>query len=75
MCLGVPARVTQIDGQIARVELGGLVSEVHTTLVPHVRVGDYVLIHAGFAIQTLDQEQAQETLELLDGMRREAEVE
>lgn len=65
MCLAVPARVVRLEGPKALVEIGGLVREAHTALVPDVRVGDYVLLHAGFAIQTLDEEEARETLELL----------
>ncbi|MFH1560855.1 MAG: HypC/HybG/HupF family hydrogenase formation chaperone [Chloroflexota bacterium] len=71
MCLGVPVKVVRIDGQKALVELGGLVREAHTMLVPHLRVGDYVLLHAGFAIQVLDQAEAQQTLELLTKMAQE----
>jgi len=68
MCLAVPARVVSIDGETALVELGGLTRQARTTLVPGVKVGDYVLLHAGFAIQTLDEAAAQETLELLARM-------
>jgi len=68
MCLAVPARVVSIDGETALVELGGLTRQARTMLVPNVKVGDYVLLHAGFAIQTLDEAAAQETLELLARM-------
>lgn len=74
MCLAVPAKVVRIDGPTALVELGGLVRQAHTTLVPHLKVGDYVLLHAGFAIQTLDEAQAQQTLELLAEMAGEGEA-
>lgn len=73
MCLAVPAKVVRIDGQRATVELGGLTREANTTLVPSLQVGDYVLLHAGFAIQVLDQAEAQETLELLAKMAQEEE--
>jgi len=65
MCLAVPAKVISITGQIAQVELGGLTRQANIMLVPGLRLGDYVLLHAGFAIQTLDEADAQETLELL----------
>jgi hydrogenase expression/formation protein HypC len=50
---------------MAQVELGGLTRQANIMLVPGLRLGDYVLLHAGFAIQTLDEADAQETLELL----------
>ena len=68
MCLAVPAKVVRIEGENALVELGGLTRQAHTMLVPHLKVGDYVLLHAGFAIQTLDEAEAKETLELLAKM-------
>ena len=64
MCLAVPVKVLQIDGQKASVELGGLVRQASITLVPDTQVGDYVLLHAGFAIQKLDQREAEETIRL-----------
>ena len=64
MCLAVPVRVLQIDGQKALVELGGLARQASIMLVPDIRVGDYVLLHAGFAIQKLDEREAEETLSL-----------
>ena len=73
MCLGVPAKVISIEGQKALVELGGLASEAHTALVPDLKVGDYVLLHAGFAIQTLDEAAAQETLDLLAELSQQQE--
>ena len=66
MCLAVPAKVISITGQMAQVELGGLTRQANIILVPGLRLGDFVLLHAGFAIQTLDEADAQETLELLD---------
>jgi len=65
MCLAIPAKVTQIDGFIARVEMGGLIYHVSIMLVPDTTVGDYVLLHAGFAIQRLDEREAKETLRLI----------
>lgn len=64
MCLAVPARVIEISGDLARVDFGGgVIREVNISLVD-VEVGDYVLVHAGYAIQVLDEEEAEETLEL-----------
>jgi hydrogenase expression/formation protein HypC len=57
------------------VELGGIVREASLVLVPETRVGDYVLLHAGFAIQRLDEEEAQETLRLFHEMIAAGEAE
>ena len=65
MCLGIPAKVIEIDKNTAKVELGGLLRDISLDLCPEVSVGDYVLIHTGFAIQRLDEEDARETLDLL----------
>jgi hydrogenase expression/formation protein HypC len=64
MCLAIPAKVVSIERDKARVDFGGgVVREVNVTLV-NVEVGDYVLVHAGYAIQTLDKDDALETLRL-----------
>ncbi len=66
MCLAVPARVIAVEegGANARVELGGLERSVSLALVEGVKVGDYLLIHVGFAINTIDPEEARRTLAL-----------
>lgn len=64
MCLAAPVRVLKIDGLKALVELGGLARQASIMLVPDIQVGDYVLLHAGFAIQKLDERDAEETLGL-----------
>jgi hydrogenase expression/formation protein HypC len=64
MCLAIPARVMRIDGSKAQVDFGeGVLREVNVTLV-EAKVGDYVLVHAGYAIQTVDQKEALETISL-----------
>ena len=65
MCLGVPAEVLRVqpDGR-AEVSIGGTIRDARVDLVPDVKQGDYVLLHAGFAIQRLDAEAAQEILDL-----------
>jgi hydrogenase expression/formation protein HypC len=65
MCLSVPAKVVEVRNNVGRVEVGGTVREISMDLCPEARIGDYVLIHAGFAIQQLDQEDAEETIQLL----------
>jgi len=74
MCLAIPARVKEKRGDRAWVELGGVVREASLMLVPQAEVGDYILLHAGFAIQKLDREEAEETLKLL-GELMEGQVE
>ena len=66
MCLAIPARLFQIEGERGLVELAGVVREVSLMLLPEARVGDYVLLHAGYALQRLDEADAQETLRLLE---------
>ena len=68
MCLSVPAKVVEIQNNMAKVEVGGAIREVSMDMCPDVMVGEYVLIHTGFAIQKLDEKEALETLELLRKM-------
>ena len=74
MCLAVPVKVLQMDGLKALVELGGLALQVSIMLVPDTQVGDYVLLHAGFAIQKLDEKDAEETLRLFAEIAESSEV-
>ncbi len=64
MCLAVPVQIKAIgDNQMATVELGGVERQVSLIMTPEARVGDYVLIHTGYAINLLDPEEAQASLE------------
>lgn len=66
MCLGIPARVIQVDGSgLGKVEYLGTKVNVNFSLLDEVRTGDWVIIHAGFAISRLDEAEARETLSLL----------
>ena len=65
MCLAIPAQVKSIDGQQAVVEIGGVTRRASIQLTPEVKVGDYVLLHTGYAINIIDPEEAEETLKLL----------
>jgi len=66
MCLAVPAKVLEVKEDIAKVDFGqGIVREVNVMLV-EAQVGEYVLVHAGYAIQAIDREAAEETLRLWD---------
>lgn len=63
MCLAVPARVIEVNGDLAKADFGGVIREVNVSLVD-AKVGDYILVHAGYAIQVIDEKEAEETLEL-----------
>ncbi len=63
MCLAVPGKIVSVQGSIAVVDFGGVQRETNISLV-EVKVGDYVIVHAGFAIQTVDEEDAKETIKL-----------
>ena len=65
MCLAIPALIKSIDGKEAEAEIGGISRHISLWLTPDARVGDYVLLHSGYAINVLDQEQAEETLKIL----------
>ena len=66
MCLAIPTRIIEIEGTNAVVEFAGVREEIGLQLVPGAKVGDYVLLHAGFAIQKMDEGEARETLKLLE---------
>lgn len=68
MCLAVPGKITRIDGAMGEVELAGVKRSVSLLLVPDAKVGDYVLVHVGFAIQVVDEDEARQTLSLLEEM-------
>jgi len=65
MCLAIPALIKYIEDKEAEVEIGGITRRISLWLTPEARAGDYVLVHTGYAINVLDQEQAEETLTLL----------
>ena len=68
MCLAVPARVKSISGHEAEVEIGGTSYRASVWLTPEAKVGDYVLLHTGYAIGVIDEDEAQKTLEMLREM-------
>lgn len=69
MCLGVPGKVIELYDaggiKMAKVDFGGVIREACLEVVPEVEIGQYVIIHVGFAISVLDEEEAQKSLELL----------
>ncbi len=68
MCLAVPMKLVFVDGAIGKAELEGIRREVMLDLVPDAKVGDYVIVHAGYALQTLDEDAARETMRLLSNL-------
>jgi len=75
MCLAIPGKIVEIDGVTARVDFGGVTREADLSVMPDVEIGDYVLVHAGFAIQKLDASEAGETLRIFDELARTLESE
>ena len=65
MCVAFPAEIISIEGAEAEVNIGGARRRASIRLTPEARVGDFVLLHAGFAIRVVDQAEAQATIELL----------
>jgi len=75
MCLAVPARVTELrSGEAAIVDLGGVRKEISLALVEEVAVGDYVIVHVGFALQKLEPEEAERTLQLFRALAESREA-
>ncbi len=72
MCLGIPGRVTEIRDEaglaMGRVDFGGVRKDACLAYLPEVGVGDYVIVHVGFAISRVDEAEARRTLQILDGM-------
>jgi hydrogenase expression/formation protein HypC len=69
MCLGVPGKLTQIDGKTATADIMGAQRRISLNFVKTAKIGDYVLIHAGCAIQVIDEEEAMETIKLFNELR------
>jgi hydrogenase expression/formation protein HypC len=75
MCLAVPGELVEISGgedeltRMGRVSFGGVLKEVSLAYTPEARVGDYVLVHVGFAIQTINEVEARRTLDLIQELR------
>lgn len=68
MCLGIPGRIIETDGLSATVDVGGTRKEASLMLLDGAVVGDYVIVHAGFAIQKIDESEAEETLKVVDDL-------
>lgn len=70
MCLAIPMKVEKVEDEFAVVSVGSVKKEVNISLVDNVKKGDYLIVHAGFAIQKLDKKEAEETLKLFAEMEK-----
>jgi hydrogenase expression/formation protein HypC len=74
MCLAIPGKVVEIDANVSpimgKVNFGGIKKEVCLELVPEVKIGEYVIVHVGFAISAMDEAEALETLKLFEQMEK-----
>lgn len=74
MCLGIPGKVIELyemDGTLmSKVDFGGVIQEVCVATTPEVEIGQYVLVHAGFALSVMSDHEAAETIELLEDIER-----
>lgn len=66
MCLAVPGKIESFEGVKAKVDFGGVKREVDISLIQDAKIGEYVLVHVGFAIQRIDEKTAKETYRLLE---------
>lgn len=69
MCLSIPAKIIEIDKEMARVLIGQTIVTASLQLIEDVKVGDYVLLHTGFAIEKISEEEAAENLKLIEELR------
>ena len=79
MCLAVPGKILEIYETnsllMGRIDFGGVVREACLTFVPEAKVGDYTIIHVGFALNLIDEQEAKETLALLDAIANQDQIE
>jgi hydrogenase expression/formation protein HypC len=80
MCLAVPGKITSVSGEeplarTGKIDFGGILKEASLAYVPEAKVGDYVIVHVGFAISRVDEEEAQKVFEYLREMEELAELE
>ena len=70
MCLAIPARIIELDKDVAVVDAMGNCFKAKTTLLPEAKIGNLVLVHAGFAISLVDEEEAKETWEIIEQINK-----
>ncbi len=73
MCLAIPGKIIEIDGDFARVDFGGVTKRVGISLLEDVSSGDYVIVHAGYAIEKLQEDEAKERLKLFQELAESLE--
>jgi hydrogenase expression/formation protein HypC len=71
MCLSIPAKILSIDGLTAKASVGGAIVNTSLHLVDDAVVGDYILIHTGFALQKISEEEALETIQMIKDLQNE----
>lgn len=69
MCLGIPMKIKTIEGEFAVVQTAGITRKINIQLLNGLKTGDYVIVHAGFAIEKLNPKRAKETLKIIDEIR------
>jgi hydrogenase expression/formation protein HypC len=74
MCLAIPARIISIEGEDAEADVGGVQRRIGIMLTPSAKVGDYVLLHTGYAIGVIDPAEAEETLALFRELAEVSEI-
>jgi hydrogenase expression/formation protein HypC len=71
MCLSIPAKVLSVEGNTAKASVGGAIINTSLHLVDNVKPGDYILIHTGFALQKISEEEALETIRIIQDLEKE----
>mgnify|MGYP003394718178 CR=1 FL=1 len=66
MCLAIPMKIKKIEGEFAKVEAGRLIRTINIQMLPDAKEGDYVMVHAGFALEKIDPQKAKETLKIIN---------
>lgn len=74
MCLAIPAKIVEIDGVMATVDVGGVRKDISLALVDEVAIDDYVIVHVGYALNRLDPEEAEATLKLFQQIAHESGI-
>ena len=74
MCLSIPVRIVSINGSMAEVSAGGAIFKAGLHMIENAKVGDYILLHAGFAIQKISEKEAEKTLRLFEEMNTSLDV-
>ncbi len=70
MCLSVPGKILSVEGDTAKVSVGGTVIDTNLQLIDNAKAGEYVLVHSGFALERISEEEANETLRLFDELNK-----